>query len=158
MASIMRYVPRGLGFGLALVCALASPSRAQVPDLVGGKVPTLAPLVRDITPSVVNVSVRGRVKERNPLYSDPSFRESFDGPNEVEREIQAAGSGVIVDAQHGYVLTANHVVAQGSTAQVTTKDGRRFVAKLVGRDAATDIAVLRLEGAQSLKAIPMGDS
>ena len=56
------------------------------------------------------------------------------------------------------MLTANHVVAQASIAQVTTKDGRRFVAKLVGRDPGTDLAVLRLQGAQALAAIPMGDS
>ena len=56
------------------------------------------------------------------------------------------------------MLTANHVVAQASTVQVTTKDGRRFVAKLVGRDPGTDLAVLRLQAAQALKAIPMGDS
>jgi serine protease Do len=56
------------------------------------------------------------------------------------------------------VLTANHVVAQASTVQVMTKDGRRLGAKLVGRDAGTDVAVLRLQGAQSLRTIPMGDS
>jgi serine protease Do len=56
------------------------------------------------------------------------------------------------------VLTANHVVAQVSTAQVTTKDGRRFLAKLIGRDPGTDLAVLRLQDAESIKAIPMGDS
>jgi serine protease Do len=82
----------------------------------------------------------------------------LDVPKELEREIQAVGSGVIADAEHGYVLTANHVVAQASTVQVMTKDGRRLSAKLVGRDPGTDVAVLRLQGAQSLKTIPMGDS
>jgi serine protease Do len=112
-------------------------------------VPTLAPLVREVTPSVVNLSVQGRIKDDNPLYRDPLFREYFDVPREREREIQAVGSGVIVDAQRGYVLTANHVVEQVSTVQVTTKDGRRFVAKLVGRDSGTDLAVLGLQGAQA---------
>jgi serine protease Do len=66
---------------------------------------------------------------------------------------------VIVDAERGSVLTANHVVAQISKAQVTTKDGRKFDAKLVGRDPATDIAVLQLQGPRgNLKAIPLGDS
>jgi serine protease Do len=115
-------------------------------------------LVREVTPGVVNLSVQGRVREDNPHYQNPLFNEFFDGPRDFEREVRAVGSGVIVDAEEGYVLTANHVVAQVSIMQVTTKDGRRFVAKLVGRDPGTDLAVLRLQGAQSLKAIPMGDS
>jgi serine protease Do len=138
---------------------LSTPALPHLPELVEGGVQTLAPIVREVTPSVVNISVHGRIKEENPLYRDPLFREFFDVPKQLEREFRAAGSGVIVDAAHGYVLTANHVVAQAVTAQITTKDGRRFVAKLVGRDAATDVAVLRLQGtATGLSAIPLGDS
>jgi serine protease Do len=151
---------RRLSFMLAIICLLspARPSLSQIPEFSGAKVPTLAPLVREVTPSVVNLSVHGRIKDDNPLYRDPLFREYFDVPNEREREFQAVGSGVIVDAPRGYVLTANHVVEQVSSVQVTTKDGRRFVAKLVGRDPGTDLAVLGLQGAQALRAIPMGDS
>jgi S1-C subfamily serine protease len=72
------------------------------------------------------------VKEDNPLYRDPVFREFFDLPKQLEKEVQATGSGVIVDAERGYVLTANHVVAQISKAQVTTKDGRKFDANWLG--------------------------
>jgi serine protease Do len=160
LLSIEPRIPRGFSFVLAIICLLlpARPGLAQIPEFSGGKVPTLAPLVREVTPSVVNLSVQGRIKDDNPLYRDPLFREYFDVPREREREIQAVGSGVIVDAQRGYVLTANHVVEQVSTVQVTTKDGRRFVAKLVGRDSGTDLAVLGLQGAQALRAIPMGDS
>ena len=136
----------------------AQPALTQLPEFSGGKLPTLAPLVREVTPSVVNIAVRGRVKENNPRHRDPLFREFLEVPKELEREVQAVGSGVIVDAQHGYVLTANHVVAQAATVQVMTKDGRRLDAKLVGRDPGTDVAVLRVQGAQSLKTIPMGDS
>ncbi|EAQ36911.1 Trypsin-like serine protease [Nitrobacter sp. Nb-311A] len=134
------------------------PAAAQIPDLGSGRVPTLAPLVREVTPAVVNISVRGRVKEDNPLYRDPFFREFFDLPRQLEREVQATGSGVIVDAQRGYILTANHVVAQISTAQITTKDGRRFSARLIGRDPGTDIAVLQIKRGNNLKAIRLGDS
>lgn len=134
------------------------PAAAQIPDLGGGHVPTLAPLVREVTPAVVNISVRGRVKEDNPLYRDPFFREFFDLPRQLEREVQATGSGVIVDAQRGYILTANHVVAQISTAQITTKDGRKFSARLIGRDPGTDIAVLQIKRGNNLKAIQLGDS
>ena len=136
----------------------AQPALTQMPEFSGGKLPTLAPLVREVTPSVVNIAVRGRVKENNPRYRDPLFREFMEAPKEPEREVQAVGSGVIVDAQHGYVLTASHVVAQAATVQVMTKDGHRLDAKLVGRDPGTDVAVLRVQGAQSLKTIPMGDS
>ena len=145
---------------LAMICSLTlvSPSVAQMPELSRGKVPTLAPLVREVTPSVVNISAQGRVKEDNPFYRDPLFREYVDVPAQLERKIQSVGSGVIVDAQRGYVLTANHVVEQVSTVQVTTKDGRSFIANRMGRDAGTDLAVLRLQSPQSLKAIPLGDS
>ncbi|MFZ5693565.1 MAG: trypsin-like peptidase domain-containing protein [Pseudomonadota bacterium] len=138
--------------------AIAGPAPAQVPDLTGSRIPTLAPLVREVTPAVVNISVSGKVLRDNPLYSDPLFREFFDVPRQLEKEVRAAGSGVIVDSQNGYVLTANHVVAEISSAQVTTKDGRRFTARLVGRDPATDIAVLQIQGGTGLKALPMGDS
>ena len=160
--SIATMTARALASPLLLVlifCLLpAQPALTQMPEFSGGKLPTLAPLVREVTPSVVNIAVRGRVKENNPRHRDPLFREFLEVPKEVEREVQAVGSGVIVDAQHGYVLTANHVVAQAATVQVMTKDGRRLDAKLVGRDPGTDIAVLRVQGAQSLKTIPMGDS
>ncbi len=137
---------------------LVLPAFGQVPDLATGRVPTLAPLVREVTPAVVNISVHGKVREDNPLYKDPFFREFFDMPKQLEKEVSAAGSGVVVDAERGYVLTANHVVEKISTAQITTKDGRKFSAKLVGRDPGTDIAVLQINNPSGLKAIPLGDS
>jgi serine protease Do len=146
-------------FLAGILVLLWSPAFGQTPDLRTGQVPTLAPVVRETTPSVVNISVHARVKEDNPLYRDPIFREFFDLPRQLEKEVQATGSGVIVDAERGYVLTANHVVAQISSAQITTKDGRKFAARLVGRDPATDIAVLQMQGAKNnLKAISFGDS
>ena len=146
-------------FLAGILVLLWSPAFGQTPDLRTGEVPTLAPVVRETTPSVVNISVHARVKEDNPLYRDPIFREFFDLPRQLEKEVQATGSGVIIDAERGYVLTANHVVAQISSAQITTKDGRKFAARLVGRDPATDIAVLQMQGAKNnLKAISFGDS
>lgn len=133
--------------GALFLCVVIanSPRLAQVPDIRGGQIPTLALVAKETTPSVVNISVHARVKEDKPLYRDPVFREFFDLPKQLEKEVQATGSGVIVDSEHGYVLTAYHVVAQISKAQVTTRDGRKFDAKLVGRDPATDIAVLQLQ-------------
>jgi serine protease Do len=160
IAAIAAAVSRDFRLMRAIICLVipAGPALAQIPEFSGGKLPTLAPLVRAVTPSIVNLSIQARIREDRPASRDPLFREFFDMPREHEREIQAVGSGVIVDAQHGYVLTANHVIAHASTVQVTTKDGRRFAAKLVGRDPGTDVAVLRLQGAQGLKSISLGDS
>jgi serine protease Do len=137
----------------------ATPVSGQIPNLrTGGTVPTLAPLVREVTPAVVNIAVRGKIRQDNPLYRDPLFREFFDVPKQLEKEINATGSGVIVDAQKGYVLTNNHVVDQVASVQIKTKDGRPFSAKVVGRDPATDIAVLRIQSPAGLRAIAFGDS
>lgn len=150
-----------LSFLAVLLLLLSAPlsAAAQVLDLkTGGSIPTLAPLVRQVTPAVVNISVHGRVREDNPLYRDPVFREFFDVPQQIEKEINATGSGVIVDAQRGYVLTNNHVVEGTSTVQITTKDGRQFSAKVVGRDPPTDVAVLQIPSPIGLKALPFGNS
>jgi serine protease Do len=120
--------------------------------------PTLAPLVREVTPAVVNISVQGRVREDNPLYQDPLFREFFNVPKQLEKEVNATGSGVIVNAQRGYVLTANHVVANATAVQIRTKDGRKFAGRVVGRDAPTDIALLQIREPSGLKAIALGDN
>jgi len=119
---------------------------------------TIAPVVSRVTPGVVGISMHGRVREDNPLFQDPLFRRFFNlqqGP--IERETEAAGSGVIVDAREGYVLTNAHVVENATSIEVTTKDNRQFKAKLVGRDPGTDIAVLQIQGS-NLTAVPLGDS
>ena len=131
-----------------------------IPDIGGAAVPSLAPMLTRITPGVVNIAVRGRVREQNPLLQDPFFRRFFNLPqNQLpeERETQATGSGVIVDAAQGYVLTNGHVAENATRIEVTTKDNKRFTAKLIGIDTATDIAVLQIP-AGNLTAVPMGDS
>jgi serine protease Do len=147
----------GVVAGLLWALSLA-PAIAQIPDLNTGRVPTLAPLVREVTPAVVNISVQGRVREDNPLYQDPLFREFFNVPKQLEKEVNATGSGVIVDVQRGYVLTANHVVANATAVQIRTKDGRKFAGRVVGRDTPTDIALLQIREPVGLKAIALGDS
>ena len=155
---ILRCV-RPLVFVSAVVLsALAVPARAQIPDLKLGRVPTLAPLVKEVTPAVVNISVDGKVRQDNPLYQNPRSRDFSDVPKQIERQVSATGSGVIVDAQRGYVMTANHVVEHADVAQIRTKDGRKFAARLVGRDPATDIALLQIEDPTDLKAIAFGNS
>ena len=122
-----------------------------------GKVPTLAPLVEQVAPAVVNIAVLSRSPEQdNPMLQDPFFRRFFGLPEQSRPQI-AAGSGVIVDAQRGYVLTNHHVIKDAQQIAVTLRDGRRFEAKLVGSDAGTDVALLSIR-ADNLKALALGDS
>ena len=131
---------------------------APIPEAGGAPIQSLAPVVSRITPGVVGISVRGRVREDNPLLQDPLFRRFFNLQQQpVERETQATGSGVIVDAAQGYVMTNAHVVENANSIEVTTKDNRHFKAKLIGRDPDTDIAVLQISGGD-LTAVPIGDS
>ena len=120
--------------------------------------PSVAPILHAVTPAVVNISTKKVEMVNNPALRDPVMRELFDIPDRaLRRETQAAGSGVIVDAARGYVLTNDHVVKGGTNIEVITKDNRRFTAQLVGRDQATDIALLSIK-ADGLTAIPLGDS
>ena len=149
-----------LSGGIALMTSVRSTvfAGAPIPEIGGAPMYSIAPVVSRVTAGVVGISVRGRVREDNPLLQDPLFRRFFNlqqGP--VERETQATGSGVIVDAAQGYVLTNAHVVENASNIEVTTKDNRRLIAKLIGRDPDTDIAVLQIPGG-GLTAVPIGDS
>jgi serine protease Do/serine protease DegQ len=143
---------------LLIACLSCPPALAGIPPVtVDGKVPTLAPLVEQVTPAVVNIAVLSRSPEQdNPMMQDPFFRRFFGLPEQSRPQI-SAGSGVIVDARNGYVLTNHHVVKDAEQIAVTLKDGRRLQGKLVGTDAATDIALLKVEG-DNLKALPLGDS
>ncbi|GLQ76748.1 serine endoprotease DegQ [Mesorhizobium huakuii] len=116
----------------------------------------LPDVLEQVTPAVVNIAVTsGSSAETNPLYNDPFFRRYFNMPEAQPR--LSAGSGVIVDADKGLILTNHHVVADASEISVTLKDRRRFKAELVGSDQATDIAVLRIK-ASRLTALPFGNS
>lgn len=124
--------------------------------------PTLAPLLAEVTPAVVNISVESRqTAEMNPLFNDPFFRRFFDMPpmpqQPMPRQQMSAGSGVIVDADEGYVLTNHHVVENGDRIVVTLKDRRQFDAELIGSDPGTDIALLQIE-AEDISALELGDS
>ncbi len=148
--------------GAAAVMPVPHPAlaAAPIPEVGGAAVPSLAPMLARITPGVVGVSVRGRVREENPLLQDPFFRRFFNLPQrqqQEERETQASGSGVIVDAAQGYVLTNGHVVENATRIEITTKDNHRFTAQLIGKDSDTDIALLQIP-AQNLTAVPIGDS
>ena len=135
--------------GMALLMALLylSSAQAALPRAVGGQeVPSLAPMLEEVTPAVVNIATEGRVQVRqNPLFADPFFRRFFNMPDQPqERKTQSLGSGVIVDAGRGLVLTNNHVIANAVQVTVTLRDGRHLDAEIVGSDPGTDVAVIKV--------------
>jgi serine protease DegQ len=146
---------------LVLFAAFAAPALPQAEPVPGiaGNVPTLAPVLEKVTPAVVNISVVSQTaSSTNPLYNDPFFRRYFDLPDRQNVEPRrSAGSGVIVDASQGYVLTNHHVVADAKQVAVTLKDGRQLSARVIGSDQATDMALLRVD-ASNLTAVEIGDS
>ena len=127
------------------------------PDLV--PVPSLAPMLDRVTPAVVNISTRSLVREAdNPLLQDPFFRQFFNLPERTrKRHSQSLGSGVIVDAARGYIITNHHVVDKADEITVTLRDKRKIKAKLIGRDPDTDIAVIQIK-AENLTALSFADS
>ena len=123
--------------------------------------PPLAPLLKRVTPAVVNISVTATSQSSadNPLVLDPFLRRFFDLPAQPSRPLQkqAVGSGVIVDAAKGYVLTNHHVVENAQEISVTLTDGRTAKADLVGSDQGTDVALLKVS-AKELTAIELANS
>ncbi len=122
--------------------------------------PTLAPMLKKVTPAVVNISTKSHVKmQQNPLFNDPFFRRFFDIPEmqQPRKETQALGSGVIVNANKGYILTNNHVIKNADKITVTLKDKRHFDARIVGTDPEADLAVIQIK-ATNLTEISMADS
>jgi len=133
------------------------PATAALPASVGGQpVPSLAPMLQQVMPAVVSVNTKQVVRVRNPYFNDPFFRRLFpDIPQ--ERINESLGSGVIIDAAKGYVLTNHHVIENADDVQVTLADGRTVKAEFLGSDADTDIALIRIP-ADKLTAIQLADS
>jgi Do/DeqQ family serine protease len=148
-----------LSLAALLLGAWSNLALAQIPAQAGETpVPSLAPMLKRVTPAVVNVATKGTVQEQNPLMNDPFFRRFFgdQGPPR-EREFQAAGSGVIVDAKNGYIVTNFHVVENAKEITVQLLDNRSLKATVVGRDQGSDLAVLKVQ-ATNLVEIPIADS
>ena len=137
---------------LLLSFAAAATAWAQWPYPASGNgKPTLAPMLKEVTPAVVNIAVISRNRtSRHPMFEDPFFRRFFNIPREQQDRLQrSAGSGVIVDAERGYVMTNHHVVNNADKLIVTLADRRSFEAELLGSDEGTDIALLRIRGRRS---------
>jgi len=151
---------RYLALFVLLACGGVPPLPAALPAaLDGAPLPSLAPMLERVTPAVVNVATEGHVELRtNPLFNDPFFRRFFNFPERpLRRKTQSLGSGVIVDAARGLVLTNNHVIENADAITVNLRDGRDVDAELVGSDPDTDVAVLRIP-ADGLTALALADS
>ncbi|MDP1931740.1 MAG: Do family serine endopeptidase [Gammaproteobacteria bacterium] len=127
-------------------------------------VPSLAPMLEGVTPAVVNISTTqaARVPEQLRFFNENDLRRFFSDPSNPLGEpsqrgpVRASGSGVIVDADAGFVITNHHVIANADTITVSLQDGREFKAKLLGSDAGTDVALLQIE-ADNLRALDFAD-
>jgi len=148
---------------LGSTLSFTSVVQAQLPERVGvTQMPSLAPIIKKTSPAVVNIATKGTVREqgRNPLLDDPFFRRFFgeqgpQGPR--ERQFQSAGSGVIVDAKNGYIITNAHVIENATEITVTLLDDRQVKAEIVGKDPGSDVAVLKVP-AKNLVEMPLADS
>ena len=138
--------------------AASVPAVAQLPaSLPGQPLPSLAPMLQRVMPAVVSVHTKQRVRV-SPFGDDPFFRRMFPELTQ-ERINESLGSGVIIDAAQGLVLTNHHVIEGADDVSVTLADGRTLKAEFEGSDADTDVAVMRIptDGAP-LTAIPLADS
>jgi Do/DeqQ family serine protease len=160
--------PRGLVCASLLVAAIAgthfAAAPAAMPPVVGGvRVPSLAPMIRKVSPAVVNIATHGVMPgsgSQDPLRDDPFYNRFFHSPpgqGPDEEPFAAAGSGVIVDARRGYILTNAHVVEHATGITVTLQDGRNLKGRIIGVDPQSDIAVVQID-AHGLTQIRLGDS
>ncbi|MFN3631004.1 MAG: trypsin-like peptidase domain-containing protein, partial [Casimicrobiaceae bacterium] len=167
MPALLRFAFACLSLFLSVAGSASAFAQSALPGLrpspgagapaTAAPLPSLAPVVAQTAAGVVNISTLTRSAEAdNPMFADPFFRRFFGVP-EQPRTPQASGSGVIVDAARGYVLTNHHVIKGASRIVVTLRDRREFTARLVGTDPATDIALLQIPP-ERLTAVRIGDS
>jgi serine protease Do/serine protease DegQ len=140
---------------------LSASTFASLPavDSQGTPLPSLAPMLKRVTPAVVNIATSGTVRiQGNPLFNDPFFQHFFEMPSQPrERKTQSLGSGVIVDAEKGYIITNNHVIDKADVIKVTLRSGETYDAELIGTDPDSDVAVIQIK-ADKLAAVPLGNS
>ncbi len=176
-----------LGMALTPVSAFAAETSSSVSSSPSQPLPSLAPMLEKVMPSVVSISVEGSTTVKTPRMPQ-QFQQFFGdnspfcqdgspfmgsplcqgaggsgggapaGPDTQQQKFRALGSGVIINAEKGYVVTNNHVVNDATKIQVKLSDGRSYDAKVIGKDPSSDIALIQLEGAKNLTAIKMADS
>ncbi|MGV3346784.1 serine endoprotease DegP [Enterobacteriaceae bacterium LUAb1] len=159
-----------LGMAMGPITASAAETVSSVQQL-----PSLAPMLDKVMPSVVSISVEGKITAKTPRMPQQFFGDTSPfcqdgspflgsplcqgmGENTQQEKFRALGSGVIINAEKGYVVTNNHVVDNASEIQVQLSDGRKFEAKVIGKDPRSDIALIQLKEAKNLSAITIADS
>jgi len=158
----MRHVP-GLAALVLISVAWSAGAATNLPAQVDGQpLPSLSPVIKRVSPAVVNIGVRGTVAApQNPFFDDPFFRRFFGMPPGAaprEREFRSAGSGVIVDSARGYIVTNAHVVENASEITVTLVDDRELDAEVIGADKGSDVAVIRIKDGKLPTDISLADS
>ncbi|MEZ8142618.1 serine endoprotease DegQ [Enterovibrio norvegicus FF-454] len=139
----------------------ALPATATLPVAIAGEsLPSLAPMLETVSPAVVSISVEGShvSKQRIPESFRFFFGPEFDAEQTRERPFRGLGSGVIIDADKGYVITNHHVIDGANKILVQLHDGREYDAELIGSDSMSDVALLKLEKADNLTQIKLSDS
>ena len=145
---------------LILSVLVSSPSFAGNSKLFSAGIPSLAPMLEDVTPAVVNIYTISETPQRNQLIDDPFLRKFFNIPDQQKskkRNRSGLGSGVIINSKKGFVITNNHVIAKAKDIKVKLHDGREFKAVLVGADPASDIAIIKIP-TENLQSIKFSDS
>ena len=152
----MKLLLKSLILYLALISNYAN---AALPLAIEGQpLPSLAPMLETIHGAVVNISTTTSISSKeHPLMQDPFFKRFFNFPEQQQRRSNSLGSGVIINAKKGFVITNHHVIDKADEITVTTSDGRILTASLVGSDPDSDVAIIKVDS-HNLNAIPLGKS
>ncbi|CDW10927.1 serine endoprotease DegQ [Salmonella enterica subsp. enterica serovar Putten] len=145
-----------LALSVGLTLSAPFPALASIPGQA--TLPSLAPMLEKVLPAVVSVKVEGTATQSQKVPEE--FKKFFgeDLPDQPSQPFEGLGSGVIIDAAKGYVLTNNHVINQAQKISIQLNDGREFDAKLIGGDDQSDIALLQIQNPSKLTQIAIADS
>ena len=159
----MNKLSRLVLLGGALILSTGASASLPQTDPQGNPLPSLSTMLKGVNPAVVNIATFSERQAQNPLLNDPFFRRFFNIPDQQEQPQRpqkmqrSAGSGVIIDAKDGIIVTNHHVIKDSDEVRVSLTDGRHFTAKILGSDPELDVAVLQIEG-KKLTSVKLGDS
>lgn len=149
-----------LSLALSLSIPSLFPAHAAIPTLFGNNtglsMPTLSPMLEKVLPSVVSIQIKGKTRLRSVMPEE--FQRFFGYNQNTEQAFSGLGSGVILNAEKGYIVTNFHVIDHADSIKITLNDGREFKGKVVGVDEQSDIALLKIDHAKNLTAISFADS
>lgn len=149
-----------LALSVGLSLSASFPVSAALPSQVPGQeaIPSLAPMLEKVLPAVVSVQVEGTARQSQRIPEELKKYFGEDAPDQQAQPFEGLGSGVIIDAAKGYILTNNHVISHADKISVQLNDGREFDAKLIGGDDQSDIALLQVQNPSNLTQIAIADS